>query len=104
MVQDRIDFEKFGRFPVRCYTLTVTEMHVIADWFKPVYRNNTAKDRSCQNIIFFAKYDHSVGFCIIPISMKSASTTYISSVVTGFLSRILDWNKMLSADRIFCSA
>jgi len=39
-------------------------------------------------IKFFEKYEHSVGFCIIAISMKSANTTYISSLVTGFQSRI----------------
>jgi hypothetical protein len=43
MAQDRIDFEKFGRSLVRWYTLTVTEMHVIADWFKPVYRKAQPK-------------------------------------------------------------
>jgi hypothetical protein len=31
MVQDWIDFEKFGRSLVHCYTVTVTEMHVIAN-------------------------------------------------------------------------
>ena len=41
-------------------------------------------------IKFFEKYEHSVGFCIIAISMKSANTEYISSLVTGFQSRILE--------------
>jgi hypothetical protein len=35
-----------------------------------------------------------VGFCIVPINMKSANTTYISSVMTGFQSRILEHNGM----------
>jgi hypothetical protein len=45
-------------------------------------------------IQFFEKYDLRAGFCIIPISMKSANTTYISSLVTGFQSRILERNGM----------
>jgi hypothetical protein len=31
MVEDWIDFEKFGRSPVCTYNLIVTEMHEIAD-------------------------------------------------------------------------
>ena len=55
-------------------------------------------------IQFFEKYDLSVGFCIIPISMKSANTTYISSLVTGFQSRILERNGMKLLACIFCAA
>jgi hypothetical protein len=55
-------------------------------------------------IQFFEKYNRSVGFCIIPINMKSANTTYMSSVVTGFQSRILECNGMKLLACIFCAA
>ena len=54
-------------------------------------------------IQFFENYERSVGFCIIPISMKSANTTYISSLVTGFQSRILERNGMNLLACIFCA-
>lgn len=38
----------------------------------------------------FEKYDRSVGFCIIPISMKIATTTYNSSMVMGLQSHTLE--------------
>jgi hypothetical protein len=55
-------------------------------------------------IQFFEKYDRCVGFCIIPINMKSANTTYTSSVVTGLQSRILERNGMKLLACIFCAA
>jgi hypothetical protein len=54
-------------------------------------------------IQFFEIYDRSVCFCTIPINMKSANTTYISSVVTGFQSRILERNGMKLLACIFCA-
>jgi hypothetical protein len=55
-------------------------------------------------IQLFEKYDRSLGFCIIPINMKSANTTYISSVVTGFQSRILERYGMKLLACIFSAA
>ena len=52
--------------------IIVFEMHKI-DWFKPIIiepKIGVAK------IYFFEKYERSVVFCVIPISMKSANTTY----------------------------
>ena len=53
---------------------------------------------------FFEKYEISVGFFIIPISMKSANTTYISCLVTGFQSRILERDGMKLLACTFCAA
>ena len=54
-------------------------------------------------IEFFKKYGHILGFCIVPISLKSALTTYISSIVTGFQSCILKQKRMRLLAQIFCS-
>ena len=101
MVQDGIYFGKFRRSMVNSYTLTVTVMHETADWFKLIHRNNEAKVAQTE---FIEKYDHSVGFCIIPNSTKSFITTYISSLVTGFQSHILKWNGMRLLAHTFSSA
>ena len=51
------------------------------------------------------KYSLRLGFCTVPISMKSASNTYISSAVTSRHSFILDrLQKILLLDFLNCSA
>jgi len=104
MGQDRIDFEKFRWFLVvpilslllKCITLRIDSNRSI---------EITEPKIGVAKIKFFDKYDRSVGFCIIPISMKSANTTYISSLlVTGFQSSILKRNGKKLLACIFCVA
>jgi len=52
---------------------------------------------------FFEKNDHSVDFFIVPISLKSALTTHVSSLVTCFQSCILKQKRMRLIAQIFCS-
>ena len=104
MGQDWIDFEKFRWFLVvpvlslllKCITLQIDSNRSI---------EITEPKTGVAKIQFFEKYDRSVGFCIIPINMKSANTTYILSIlVTGFQSSILKRNGKKLLACIFCAA
>jgi len=104
MGQDWIDFEKCRWFLVvpilsfllKCITLQIDSNRSI-EITEP--KIGVAKKK------FFEKYDRSVGFCIIPINMKSANTTLISSLlVTGFQSIILKHNGKKFLACIFCAA
>jgi len=55
-------------------------------------------------IYFFEKYERSVGFGITSIRMKSAKTSYISSLFTGLLSRLQERKVMKPLACIFCVA
>ena len=87
MGQDWIDYEKSG------WSLVCSKWSLLLKCIKLQFDSNQSIEViepkiGVAKIKFFEKYEHSVGFCIIAISMKSANTTYISSLVTGFQSRI----------------
>ena len=88
MGQDWIDFGKF-RWSLVCSYMIIVEMHKIVDSNRSI---EVIEPKIGVTKIFFGKYEHSVDFCIIPISMKSANTTDILSLVTGFQSHILERN------------
>jgi len=86
--------------PKLSFLLKCIKLQIDSNWSIEIIEPNIGVAK----IQFFEKYDRSVGFCIIPISMKSANKTYISSLVTGFQSRILERNGMKLLACIFCAA
>ena len=104
MGQDWIDFEKLdGPWYVPILSLSLKCLTLQIDSNRSI--EITEPKIGVAKIQFFEKYNHSVGFCIIPINMKSANTTYIAFLlVTGFQSSILKHNGMKLLACIFCAA
>lgn len=79
-------------------------MQKFANWLELVHWSTDPKTGEAK-IQFLLKQDLNIGFCAMPMSIKTAKTTCISSSEIGFQSLIPDWNaSWMPQDCMHCSA